>query len=195
MEPSTNRNLIIAVAVAAAAVIFSLCACLVIGGITAAIIARQAASPARILEVAPVVPELPALPELPELPQAPELPELAPAETPQAPALPELPPGIGAGAYIREVIAGSPADEAGVRVGDIVLQVDDVSLTGVGAKRLAEVIATYRPGDTLMLGVIRGEIPRAIEVTLGENPDNPELPYLGVRYADLVNGQAPAPAD
>jgi S1-C subfamily serine protease len=194
MEPNPNRPLIIGLVVAAGAVILTLCMCSVIGGIAAVIIAQQSYTAANV-ELAPVVPQ--PLPQAePEMPPTPELPEVAPAETPERPVAPsatQAPQGIGAGAYVREVVSGGPADQAGLRVGDIVVFVDQQSL--LGTQRLVDVIADYKPGDKVLLGVVRAEMPLTVEVTLGEHPDDASQPYLGVRYVDLVNGDAPPNGD
>jgi hypothetical protein len=201
MESNSNRTLIIALAVAAAGMIFALCACCFAAGVASVVIARRSAPSAQRIEIAPVAPEL--APELaPESPQLPELPEIAPLETPRAPETPErplapstpqAPQGVGAGAYIREIIPGGPADEAGLKAGDIVVFVDEQSL--LGEQRLADVIASYKPGDKVLLGVIREELPLTVEVTLAEHPDDSSKSYVGVRYVDLVDGDAPPSGD
>lgn len=77
------------------------------------------------------------------------------------------------GAYITEVIAGSPAEEAGLMAGDIVIAVNgDI----VDAERtLAERIYPYDPGDTITLDVVRGEETLQIEVTLASRIESANL--------------------
>jgi putative serine protease PepD len=53
------------------------------------------------------------------------------------------------GAVIREVTAGSAADQAGLEAGDVVTEVDDTRITG--ADSLIATIRSYRPGDTVTL--------------------------------------------
>lgn len=74
------------------------------------------------------------------------------------------------GAYIAEVIAGSPAEKAGLMVGDVVTAVNgDV----VDAQRtLAERIYPYEPGDVITLDVVRGDETLQIEVTLGSSMES-----------------------
>ncbi len=174
--PESSRTGTIAVIVGIIALILGCCGGLFMGGAVAFLIARQAAP----VDMAPVERfSLPDLPEMPEIPQMPDLPEL--------PAVPEL--GMS-GAFVREVIADSPADEAGLRVGDLIMRVDDVPLDA--NHRLADIIAAYEPGDQVVLQVLRGERSLSLQVTLGDN-DQGE-PFLGIRYVDMFR-ERQAPTD
>ncbi len=70
------------------------------------------------------------------------------------------------GAYIMEVVDGSPAEKAGLKAEDIVTKIDDVKLTGDNAE-LAKVISKKKVGDTMTLSVWRDEKEQTIKVTLG----------------------------
>jgi len=97
------------------------------------------------------------------------------------------PGNIQPGALIRKVVAGSPAQEAGLRPGQIIQAVDGKELDGPEALR--EIIAGQEPGDTLTLTVLdaraENEQTRAVEVTLGENPHQPGAAWLGIRFVHL----------
>ncbi|MBI3824217.1 MAG: M6 family metalloprotease domain-containing protein [Planctomycetes bacterium] len=54
-----------------------------------------------------------------------------------------------AGAKLKVVTAGMPADKAGLKVGDVVLKMDGRTLNE--ATRLTNVLADHKPGDTLTL--------------------------------------------
>ena len=58
------------------------------------------------------------------------------------------------GAVINEVNAGSTAENAGLKAGDVVTEVDDSRITG--ADSLIATIRSYRPGDTVTLTWVRG---------------------------------------
>jgi S1-C subfamily serine protease len=87
------------------------------------------------------------------------------------------------GAWVQEVNAGGPAQEAGIRGGDSPVQFQaqpyrpggDV-ITKVGGKpvessaQLADLIADYAPGEEVPLEIHRGGDTREIEVRLGERP-------------------------
>lgn len=95
---------------------------------------------------------------------------------------------ISGGAQVVEVIADSPAEAAGLQVGDVILSVDGEELSVDNS--LAEVIQARQPGDKISLQVQRsGEAENLIiEATLAENPDSPEQAYLGVSYRTAMMG-------
>ncbi len=70
------------------------------------------------------------------------------------------------GAYIIEVVAGSPAEKAGLKVEDILTKIDDVRLTGENAE-LAKIIGKKKVGDTAKLTVWRSGKEQTLTATLG----------------------------
>ncbi|MEZ0538666.1 M61 family metallopeptidase [Fibrella arboris] len=70
----------------------------------------------------------------------------------------------------RQVIAsvrrGSPAEQAGLNVGDIVQAIDGNRLT----EELSKQLAGKKPGDIVKLSVNRGGQPKELSVQLGTNP-------------------------
>jgi len=77
----------------------------------------------------------------------------------------------------------SPAEEAGLREGDVIVAVDGQELSPEHS--LAEVVASHKPGDKVTLEVKPAEgeqESREVTVTLGEHPDEKGVAYLGVRY-------------
>ena len=77
--------------------------------------------------------------------------------------------GVEKGALVTGVQRDTPADEAGLRVDDVITRIDDTEITTMDdliiAVRQAEV------GDTVEVVYIRGERERTTEVTLVERPD------------------------
>ena len=65
---------------------------------------------------------------------------------------------------VQNVIDGTPADDAGLREGDVVVRVD--GKWGVGTEKLRDVLMDKEPGDTLELAVIRKGKLREVEVEL-----------------------------
>lgn len=59
----------------------------------------------------------------------------------------------GQGAVVAEVIPGGPADEAGIRPGDIVVGIDGAAVTG--ASGLVAAIRDHEPGDEVPLVLVR----------------------------------------
>lgn len=94
---------------------------------------------------------------------------------------------------ILEVAPGSPAETAGLLPGDRILSVDGAPL---GMEHdLAELIQSFNPGDRVVLELHRpGEVEALkVRVQLGENPDRPGVPYLGIRYEWVPRTLPPDP--
>lgn len=70
------------------------------------------------------------------------------------------------GALVAEVTAGSPAAQAGIEAGDVILSVDDAAI--VDARELSRVIARSGPGRSVDVEVLRDRRERSLEVTLGD---------------------------
>lgn len=68
------------------------------------------------------------------------------------------------GVYIDSVMSNSAADKAGLRAGDVVVQVDGNEVTK--ASELQAQIATHRPGDEVNLRVYRNNNMKNLEVEL-----------------------------
>ncbi len=97
----------------------------------------------------------------------PEIPELTPP--------PSERPYLGIrfimrerGAEIMEVVPDTPADRAGLQVGDIILKVDGQRVRP--SRPLPEILLSYRPGDRVTLTVEREGEEIEIPVTLGRAP-------------------------
>jgi putative serine protease PepD len=72
--------------------------------------------------------------------------------------------GRSDGAQVVSVPDGTPADQAGLRKGDLVVAVDDVTVTdGIG---LIVAIRTHQPGETVDLSVLRGGRELTVHVRL-----------------------------
>jgi hypothetical protein len=93
-------------------------------------------------------------------------------------------------AIIVEVMPGSPAEDAGLQAGDVVLAVDG-EFFGPG-RGLAELVAEYEPGDRIRLTLARpGEGQLDVRARLAEHPDKGGVPYLGVRFSAPPSPGAP----
>ena len=88
--------------------------------------------------------------------------------------------GLPAGAFVRDVEAGSPADDGGVKVGDIVVEMDGTVLDSQNA--LITKLNGYHEGDQVQLKVYRD--PELSEKT---NLNNIDVNKLGQgEYVDLT---------
>ncbi len=74
----------------------------------------------------------------------------------------------GAGAVITEVQADSPADKAGLKVNDIVVEINGTSVTGQGS--LIAVIRDASPGDKVTLVIDRDGVKKTLTATLVARP-------------------------
>lgn len=173
METKNDRTALIALVAGGIALLLGLCLGALGGGVAGYLVGRQVGERATPSDNAPGL--------LPERPEAPGLPEM-----PQMPEMPVLPRGLMdlSGALVREVLAGSPAQQAGLQVGDLITGVDDVSIDA--NHPLVDVLTTFSPGDRVELKVWRAGQTRTINLTLGEHPDDRSRPYLGIRYVDIL---------
>ena len=71
-------------------------------------------------------------------------------------------PGHGAGFLLSEVAEGSPADRAGLIVGDIVVRIGNVEV--VDAESVPAAVLRMNPGDAVDVAVLRGGEPRQFTV-------------------------------
>ena len=67
---------------------------------------------------------------------------------------------------LTAVAKGSPADKAGLQVGDIIVMVEDELVNG--KKTLTQMIQEYNPGEDLKLTISRGNKEKVVEVKLQE---------------------------
>jgi serine protease Do len=85
---------------------------------------------------------------------------------------------LNAGAWIHEaqgnsstaVVAGSPAEEAGLKVGDIITELGGQAIDQTHPLDL--VLLEHAPGDKVALTVLRDGTSMSVDVTLGTRPAN-----------------------
>jgi serine protease Do len=110
---------------------------------------------------------------------------LEPYEHPFLGILPRRDPdGPMDGVAVRYVYPHSPAEEAGIQVGDVVVSIAEQPVTGAESLRTA--LAEHVPGNEVALSIRRGDMPRTLTVKLDRLPTT--VP------ADLPPAQAAAPA-
>jgi putative serine protease PepD len=74
----------------------------------------------------------------------------------------------GSGAQVTDVVPDSPADQAGVQVGDVVVAVDEQPIDGQAA--LVAVIRDRGPGVEVSIELVRDGQPLTVSATLAERP-------------------------
>ena len=77
------------------------------------------------------------------------------------------------GALVADVVAGGPAEQAGLQSGDVVLAINGRSIES--ASQLTRQVASTRAGDTLRLDVNRNGAARTISIRAGTRPTESEL--------------------
>jgi len=71
---------------------------------------------------------------------------------------------VESGAIIRDVIANSPAEKAGLKTGDVISKVNDITLDKNHS--LADLVTSYKVGDEITLTVLRGSETLTLKTTL-----------------------------
>ena len=74
-------------------------------------------------------------------------------------------------AWVSRVMPASPADQAGVRVGDVITQIDSQKIEG--AADVVDYVSGQKVGTKVTLAYLRDGRPTKSLVTLGELPANP----------------------
>ena len=74
--------------------------------------------------------------------------------------------GIGGGLKVEEV--RGPAEKAGLKPGDILVELDGEAVT---EERIGEILSRHQPGDTVAVVVVRGKKRETLKLTLGERRD------------------------
>jgi serine protease Do len=70
------------------------------------------------------------------------------------------------GAYIREVVQGSPAEKAGIQEGDIIIKIQETRLTGDNAE-LSKLLQQKKAGEQVTVRIWRDGKEQDLQVTLG----------------------------
>lgn len=81
------------------------------------------------------------------------------------------------GAMVTQVVEGSPAEKAGIKVDDIVVELQGEPV--VGATELMNKVAMQKPGTEVDLTILRDGKRKKIVVTLDTRPDNASLGSSG----------------
>ncbi|MBE6933939.1 MAG: trypsin-like serine protease [Ruminococcaceae bacterium] len=80
----------------------------------------------------------------------------------------------GFGVLIESVESNSPADTAGLRVGDIIVGIGEYETTTLA--EMDKVLRKYEPGNTVAVFVYRNRMVMELSLTFGEKEQTPETP-------------------
>jgi serine protease Do len=70
------------------------------------------------------------------------------------------------GAYVTDVVAGSPAESAGLKVGDIITKLDGVEIKGEDG--LSSAISSKKVGDSIAIDIWNDGVVKTLHATLAE---------------------------
>jgi len=87
---------------------------------------------------------------------------------------------VSHGALLEDVVPGSPAEKAGLKIGDVVTRVGGKPVDNV--RQFALDLYAYKIGQEAEIGVLRNGQETTLTVPVIERPDDP------TRFADLVSG-------
>ncbi|HHX14163.1 MAG TPA: trypsin-like serine protease [Clostridiales bacterium] len=76
--------------------------------------------------------------------------------------------GTDTGVFVGEVIAASPADLGGLKVGDVIVAVNDKTIETMN--QLTRSLFAFSPGETVTLKIFRDQRSMEVEVRLGTAP-------------------------
>jgi serine protease Do len=84
-----------------------------------------------------------------------------------------VPESVTSGVLVDAVYADMPAAKAGLRAGDLLVEIDDQAVAD--SKALVRAVGNRKPGEVMTLGVIRGGKEKELKVTLGERPEEDSI--------------------
>lgn len=90
---------------------------------------------------------------------------------------------INEGVYVGGFAEHSPAKQAGVEEGDVIVAVNDVKVKNVG--ELQEQISRFRPGDKVKISVNRNDANKEFNVTLKNSSGNTSIVKKGDSMTDV----------
>lgn len=89
------------------------------------------------------------------------------------------------GVLVTEVDPGSPAEQAGVQVADVILYVDDVQVDS--ASEYLSLLRTYPPGVQVKLTLLRGVEEFSTTLRLAELPEDYALSYVERIFGIIID--------
>ncbi|MEM9052055.1 MAG: trypsin-like peptidase domain-containing protein, partial [Bacteroidota bacterium] len=93
---------------------------------------------------------------------------------------------VSEGAYVRGLLEGGAAAEAGISEGDIIISVEDFPVKSV--TELQEQVGKYRPGDKISVGILRNSQNRTLEILLRDRYGNTDLKKRTEKELDRIFG-------
>jgi len=95
--------------------------------------------------------------------------------------------GEARGAVVTQVTPDSPAERAGLQVGDVIVGFEDRRVNGAGD--LPPLVGMTEPGSEVSLEILRDGERREVEVTIGELPEDTGVERAGAAPEDTSEEQ------
>ena len=92
------------------------------------------------------------------------------------------------GAYVRGLLDGGAAADAGIKEGDVITSVQGIAVNNV--TQLQEQIGKFRPGDEVKVSILRKNNIKDLTVILRDRYGNKELKIRDVELPSLIYGAA-----
>lgn len=80
---------------------------------------------------------------------------------------------------IERVLPTSPAEEGGLKAGDVMLAMNEVTITGLDGKALSKVVRRFQAGDSMTYTIRRDGAQVKISLTLAPMPAHLLAQYIG----------------
>jgi serine protease Do len=76
---------------------------------------------------------------------------------------------ISRGAIVRDVQSGTPADVAGIKPGDVIVEISGKDIRG--EQDVRDSMLLHPPGKSVVIKLVRNGTPKTVSVKLGDRPD------------------------
>ena len=83
----------------------------------------------------------------------------------------------GKGVAVAQVVSSSPADQAGLQPGDVILKIEGKSV--ITSEDAVGIIKGTKPGQTVNLEVWSAGVKRLVSIKTGERPADAGVPQQG----------------
>lgn len=80
---------------------------------------------------------------------------------------------------VMKIVEGSPAEKAGIQIGDVLVAINAIPLEEGNQKKLSEARAASKPGQSVTWTIRRDQEKRDVSITLGAMPADLLARYIG----------------